>query len=110
MRVQACRNQIYALRFDILYFCDETRWPPSDGFNLRGVNLLFFYYLILKWGLQDDLTTDLVRVFGHIVLGDIKGKIDLVFLIKGPTIGMSQLLLASSTVSELGSVLDKEDG
>ena len=70
----------------------------------------FFYYIILKWGLQDDLTTDLVRVFGHIVLGDIKGKIDLVFLIKGPTIGMSQLLLASSTVSELGSVLDKEDG
>ena len=77
---------------------------------ILGAWISFFFYLILKWGLQDDLTTDLVRVFGHIVLGDIKGKIDLVFLIKGPTIGMSQLLLASCTVSELGSVLDKEDG
>ena len=55
------------------------------------------------WGLRDDLTADLVQASSRIRQGDIKGEIDLVFLIRGPTIRMSQLLLASSTISELGS-------
>ena len=69
--VHACRNPIYALRFDFLYFCDETRWPPYDGSNIGGVSLHFYYYL--RWDPLFDLVKDKVLSHGRTCFGDTAG-------------------------------------